>query len=125
MLTDNPMEARTENTYVFSNEPSRRLTCPAQLGLLHTRLDPYSMSWRTVDMNGGVTTVIITPPTTLSSDKRELTIPITNSTDMEMYQCTLRLKRCNLTDNGINRCNSQTYYGPLMKLIVLGKFSVM
>ena len=121
MLTNNRMEAITENTYVFSDEPSRRLTCPARLGILHTRLDPYSMSWRKVDMNGG-TTVIITSPITLSSDKRELTIPITNSTDMEMYQCTLRLRRCNLTDN---RCNIQTYYGPLMKLIVLGKFSVM
>ena len=76
-------------------------------------------------MNGGTTMVMIAPPITLSSDKRELTIPITNSTDMEMYQCTLRLKRCNLTDNGINRCNNQMYYGPLMKLIVLGKFSVI
>lgn len=99
-------------TNVFRNR-STPLTCPFQLGNLHTTLTPYSISW---EVNDGRTIPIpVRDPERLSSDNTELTVMIENSNDSRTFQCSLELRRCN------DGCAPLIYLGPLISFEVFGK----
>ena len=103
------------------NGNTGELTCPIVLGNLHnTVLDPYYISWYQIE--NGVLPIPVTDQDLLSNDNTILSIPIDNSTASNVYQCILNLRRCNIVNNGNNKCQAEEYKGPLMGFEVFGKY---
>ena len=103
------------------NGNTGELTCPIVLGNLHnTVLDPYDISWYQIEK--GVLPIPVTDQDLLSNDNTVLSIPIDNSTASNVYQCVLHLRRCNIVNNGNNKCQVEEYNGPLMGFAVFGKY---
>ena len=111
------------NNAIF-NGNTGELTCPMELGNLHTVLDPYDISWKQIF--DGRLPEAVTDQNLLSNDNTILSIPINSSTASNVYQCELQLKRCDVVYPVSGpKCQSLLYTGPLMGFDVFGELIII
>ena len=116
MLSPSVSNLSLVNFYVFQNS-SLELTCPVQVGNVHTLLNPYHLSWERI-LIGNVTVLLINDSRsvgfTLSPDNVTLTIPVSSSS-IKLYRCNLYFRQCNNTV----LCRVQRYFDPHFSVNVI------